>query len=691
MKMLGHSFIKMIILCAFISGTISVNQLEISGMVQYPGGSSWAQAELEEAMEYGFIPDYFFDDFGKVITRAEFSQVVMEVYYVMGSGFYELVESPFSDTDSSYAAAAYSLGIVNGMGEGIFAPEAPITREQVCVMLVRTIHASGLHLLDESTYEYGKTYEDRSRLSSWAEESVRIMNSLGIFNGTGSKLEPDQYLTREQALLLALRTYKMSSEITDDFDHHVEDMLVSLIPVYSQEGYDEAGLREAAYKGLSLPVLYFPESGHVPGPYDVITYERGLTGQELHDSLSHKGFGNLDIELKKDKYTWFDFFDEYSVTISHDATSIALLGKDLGSVRIEDDYMEERGYYRDMEGVYYQVTEYILPEDSTYGSNMTGTSIATKDLPGMPYIGMNPLILDSGEVVRDCFITKYDGQWVVYLETLLDEDLKQSFISLETGLAIRRLKFDDRGLVEYEESLISISEGNHDSYDFYPESGIDYTDMTLFIFGFTNSELMEPFVGAVGAYTSDEPFKLTIQVDGDQTFDLYAKSFEESIDHSLISVQTTDMFGQEVTLISYQTGERFVTVCPEKEVVEMYGSSISENKVFNFLTTRLVGFKEEDGLYYYKFADAGLGSVSGMTDIYEYIADSDGNLVGIDLYSLEEGVGTEIFGQVTSYMILDSQAGQTELYDYPDTYEVIDHGPNSHYDGEHPPYWFWKE
>ncbi len=691
MKKLGHIIVKTIIFCSFMVGIINVNQMEIRGEESFPGASSWAQAELKEAKDNGFIPDIFFDDFGKIITREEFSQVVMQVYYVMGSGFYELVDNPFTDTDSSYAAAAYSLGIVNGLGDGRFGPEAPITREQVCVMLVRTIGASGLNLLDESNYDYQKTYDDGSKLSTWAEESVRIMNSLGIFKGRGSELDPEGYLTREQALLLAVRTYKIRDEIVADFDSHVEEMLANLLPVYSNEDYDEIGLREAAYEGLSLPVVYFPVSGHIPSNDDIISYDSGLTGKALFDSLSHKGFGNLDLVMEKDKYTWFVFFDDYSLVTSHSQSTIAILENDLKSIRVEDDYMEERGYYRDVEGVYYQVTEYILPEESDSVPSVTGTSLVSKGLPGIPYIGMNPLVLESGEEVRDCFITNYDGQWVVYLETILNEELKQSFISLESGLAIRRLKFDDKGLIEFEEVLKSVSEGSHEPYEFYPESNVEYTEMTLFILGLTNSEIMKPFLGAVGAYTSDDPFKLTIQVDGDQTFDLYAKGFEESIDHALVSRQSQDMFGNEVTIISYQTGDRFVTICPEKAYVEMYGSSIRENKIFNFLTTRLIGYKEEDGLYYYKFADTGLGSVSGMTDIYEYIADSEGNLIGIDLYSLEEGSSDEIFGQVTSYVVLDSQPEETELYNYPDTYEIIDHGENSHYDGENPPYWYWKE
>lgn len=74
------------------------------------------------------------------ITREEMAvMLVRALGYASLAGTASGYSSPFTDvtTNRGYITIAYDLGIVGGVGDGRFAPEATATREQAAAMLVR--------------------------------------------------------------------------------------------------------------------------------------------------------------------------------------------------------------------------------------------------------------------------------------------------------------------------------------------------------------------------------------------------------------------------------------------------------------------------------------------------------------------------------------------------------------------------
>lgn len=74
------------------------------------------------------------------ITRAEFTKMVV---YTLGLQDIQVEPKEFSDIDSHWARynikTAYDNGIINGMGDGTFAPDANVTYEQALKMVVCTL------------------------------------------------------------------------------------------------------------------------------------------------------------------------------------------------------------------------------------------------------------------------------------------------------------------------------------------------------------------------------------------------------------------------------------------------------------------------------------------------------------------------------------------------------------------------
>jgi hypothetical protein len=101
---------------------------------------------------------------------------------------------------------AYRLGIVNGLTNDTFGPKNPITRQEMSVMLLRTVRLSKPGVALDTTMK--TTFTDSSSISSWAQDAMNFVVNYGIMNGVaGNKLDPHGNTTREQAILLSLRTY----------------------------------------------------------------------------------------------------------------------------------------------------------------------------------------------------------------------------------------------------------------------------------------------------------------------------------------------------------------------------------------------------------------------------------------------------------------------------------------------------
>lgn len=182
----------------------------------YKNASGWAIVELERADNDGFITDTIRQDFSKNITREEFCEIAVIMYDRLGGKQNLETYNPFTDTTNPQVVKAFNAGIINGVGNNLFAPDDNLTREQLCVMIVRAMVAAGIVLGEEDAYSYQKTYQDQNSISSWATLHVLIMNDMKIMNGTGDMLEPGGSLTREQAVIMLERTYLRDFTIKDN-------------------------------------------------------------------------------------------------------------------------------------------------------------------------------------------------------------------------------------------------------------------------------------------------------------------------------------------------------------------------------------------------------------------------------------------------------------------------------------------
>ncbi len=191
--------------------------------------SDWAKQEVGEAIQLGIVPEDMQNNYKKSITRAEFAKIsVMFVARHFNMDVDEVVEwylsehvdsagkqlafkeNTFTDIEKSkyeyYIKCANSMYIVYGRGNGIFDPDAPITREEAATMLLRVYfcYGGGVKLGPKS--EGVDAFYDVEEISSWADSAVRYMYQWDVMKGVSEiYYEPKSHYTKEQCYITFLR------------------------------------------------------------------------------------------------------------------------------------------------------------------------------------------------------------------------------------------------------------------------------------------------------------------------------------------------------------------------------------------------------------------------------------------------------------------------------------------------------
>jgi hypothetical protein len=168
--------------------------------------SSWAADAVNTAITTGLVPQNLQSAYTQATTRAEFAALAVTLYEKVTGNEIALDRSiPFVDTTDINAHKAYTIGVVTGMGEGRFAPDESLTREQAAAMLYRLAYAVGQPFPPSApTFAFA----DNASISSWAAEAVGQMQASGIMGGVGdNRFAPQGSYTREQSIVTMLRLF----------------------------------------------------------------------------------------------------------------------------------------------------------------------------------------------------------------------------------------------------------------------------------------------------------------------------------------------------------------------------------------------------------------------------------------------------------------------------------------------------
>ncbi|WP_169515445.1 S-layer homology domain-containing protein, partial [Anaerovorax odorimutans] len=151
------------------------------------------------------------------ITRAEFATIM-----VRALGLQEGIgDNKFNDVKEKnwyceYVETASSYGIITGYGNGNFAPNDKITREQAMVMIARAMKLTELNV-DLSDAEISTLlggYTDSANASKYAKQSIAACLKYGLISGSEKKsLTLKNSITRGEVAVIVQRLLQKSNLI----------------------------------------------------------------------------------------------------------------------------------------------------------------------------------------------------------------------------------------------------------------------------------------------------------------------------------------------------------------------------------------------------------------------------------------------------------------------------------------------
>lgn len=173
--------------------------------------SSWAAADITRAKGLDLVTESLGENMTSPITRYQFADLAVNLAEkTLGRTLSPAPENTFSDTSALCVRKASAAGIVTGTGRDSFEPNGLLNRQQLAVMLSRTldyIEKSGGPSLTASDGNLSG-YTDGVQVAEWARAGLSRMLGAKIIQGTSDRtLSPNGVCTIEQAVILVLRTW----------------------------------------------------------------------------------------------------------------------------------------------------------------------------------------------------------------------------------------------------------------------------------------------------------------------------------------------------------------------------------------------------------------------------------------------------------------------------------------------------
>lgn len=170
----------------------------------------WAYSDIHYLRDIGVINGVTEDCYNPdaTVTREQFLKILMEAFNISttSSG------KDFADVDNSawyapYVNGGVANGIINGKSATEFGVGSAVTRQDACVMIDRVLGLSG-----NISEEIG--FADKNEIADYAVKSVAALSGYGIVNGVGNNaFNPGGVCTRAQAAKIISQALSISNSL----------------------------------------------------------------------------------------------------------------------------------------------------------------------------------------------------------------------------------------------------------------------------------------------------------------------------------------------------------------------------------------------------------------------------------------------------------------------------------------------
>lgn len=196
---------------AFSFEQISPEELFSPEVIQQEDISDWAKKEIVLSWQAGLITEHTCTYMTKDMTRFQFAELIVNLAEkVTQKEMAPADANTFTDCSDPVILKAYAAGIVSGVGNSRFDPNANTNREQIASMIARAIdyitQETGINVAPAAAQI--DAFSDKDQVSSWAVDGVGRLAANNIMSGTSATtLSPKNSCTVEQGILFCYRVY----------------------------------------------------------------------------------------------------------------------------------------------------------------------------------------------------------------------------------------------------------------------------------------------------------------------------------------------------------------------------------------------------------------------------------------------------------------------------------------------------
>jgi len=168
----------------------------------------WGEDDILFAANRGLVNGTGDGKFSPNITMSR--AMFVTVLWRMTGGPKPEAETAFTDLTADWnkdaVAWAVEQSIVTGYNDTTFGPNDPVTREQMCVLMMRYLDCLGW-ALDKTNP--AANFADADQISTWAADAVKDCTQIGLINGVGeNRAAPKKNANRMEASAILTRFVK---------------------------------------------------------------------------------------------------------------------------------------------------------------------------------------------------------------------------------------------------------------------------------------------------------------------------------------------------------------------------------------------------------------------------------------------------------------------------------------------------
>ena len=170
------------------------------------GNHAWAADAINSLADESIIKGTSENTFSPAanITRADFAILLVRAFELASESEENFADVQSSDYFAKELAIARNTGLVNGIGDNKFAPRNNITRQDMMVIVYRTLKSMDKLDVGDGVLDVPQA-SDFANVADYAKEAVSALVNAKLVNGKNGLIAPTDYTTRAEVAVLIRR------------------------------------------------------------------------------------------------------------------------------------------------------------------------------------------------------------------------------------------------------------------------------------------------------------------------------------------------------------------------------------------------------------------------------------------------------------------------------------------------------